>query len=109
MITWRLLDISALLDAATGRTVYSAPWSWPPRARHDPGHPGQCVGRAWALAPEEARTSLSLVGEHPHAVPVDLDGGTAERVGLPAREAGDRGPLWSIRGAHVVAVGPERG
>jgi hypothetical protein len=109
VITGRVLDTSALLDAATGRTIFFRALVV---AAAELGMtlaiPTTAWAEAWALAPDDALPSLSLVGEHPHAVLVALDDDGAQRAGLLARDAGSGGLAWTVRSAQVVTVALER-
>lgn len=109
MITGRVLDTSALLDAATGRTIYFRALVV---AAAELGMtlaiPVTAWAEAWALAPDDALASLSLVRDHPHAVLVAFDDDRARRAGELARQARGRGLPWSLRSAHVVTVARDR-
>ena len=111
-----MLDTSALLDAATGRTQYlRALMIAAAELGTTLAVPAAAWAEAWALAPQEALASLSLLGDHPQAVHVDLDGDGAggahgaQAVGLLARDVHDRGLPWTVRTGHVAAVALERG
>lgn len=110
MITGRVLDTSALLDAATGRTIFFRALVV---AAAELGMtlaiPATAWAEAWALAPDDALPSLSLIAEHPHAVLVALDADGAQQVGVRAGNAGAQGLPWTVRSAHVVDVALQRG
>lgn len=108
MIGGRVLDTSAILDAATGRSVYARALI---RTAVEHGLvlsvPAGALTAAWAGSPVEGRPFLDLVLDLPVVVVDQLDAATAESAGLVLADAGAEPP--AIDTGHVAVSARRRG
>lgn len=102
----RVLDTSALIDLATGRTVYAQAF-----ARHSTATglawaiPTTAVAEAWSRLPDKGRLALAVLVQLGQVViePLDLD--HAGPVGEVLETAG---PDFDTCSAHVVEIATRR-
>lgn len=106
-VSGRVLDTSALIDLALGRTVYAQAF-----ARHATNIgltwaiPATALAEAWARLPDKGRLGLSVLVQLGQTVIEPLDVNRAGPVGEVLEEAG---PSFDVCAAHVVEVATRRG
>ncbi len=105
----RVLTSSAIVDIATGRSVYGRAFLV---AAVELGMtfptPSSALLAAWAAVPPQARALLELFLDAPAVVVVDLGASVAGRAGLRAHPAHQAGCL-DVAAAHAVDVAITRG
>jgi predicted nucleic acid-binding protein len=101
----RVLDTSALLDAAAGRTEYLRALIYTlVRRRGSLLIPSSAWLEAWALGDDGARVLLELFSTAKYVVFDVLDVDSGRQAGLLAAGAHQKGLGWDVRQAHVVAA-----
>ena len=107
MIGGRVLDTSALIDAATGRTIYTRAFV---QTAVEMGVvlavPATALQDAWATLPQDARPFLELVVDMPVTVVEALTADMAQAAGIAGQEA--RGGQYATTPAHVVQTAISR-
>jgi hypothetical protein len=101
VIGGRVLDTSALIDAAVGKTIYTRSFV---TAAVEIGLvlavPTTALQDAWALLPRDARPLLEVVLGLPVTVVDPLTAETAQTAGVAGQDA--RGGQYATTPAHVV-------
>ncbi|MGH3751107.1 MAG: hypothetical protein ACRDRP_00130 [Pseudonocardiaceae bacterium] len=105
----RVLTCSAIVDIATGRSVYGRAFLV---AAVELGMilptPSTALLQAWAAVPPQARALLELFLDAPAVVVEDLTGPVAGRAGVRAHPAHQAG-CFDVAAAHAVDVAMARG
>jgi hypothetical protein len=108
-VSGRILTASAIVDIATGRTVYARAFLV---AAVELGMslltPSTALLQAWATVPAEARALMELFLDAPAVLVEDLDAAVASQAGVRAHQA-HRAGYFDLAAAHAVAVATARG
>lgn len=107
MIGGRVLDTSALIDAATGGTIYTRAFV---QTAVEVGLvlavPATALQDAWAALPQDARPFLELILDMPVTVVEALTADMAQAGGVAGQQA--RGGQYATTPAHVVQTAISR-